>query len=145
MKAPNEYGWAAFLDALQVTWKYEALEPALSKALRYQPDFWLPDSLAWLEIKPERHTPTAGEARVARQLVMATGQPVYIVCGWPVAQKLYIRGYFKSGPEQWSKGSLAVVWLATLLSRRPGDVTRAGAEVMKRHYEFVRAWRNGGE
>ena len=65
-RAPNEYAWAAFFDALDVPWKYEALEPDISRAIQYQPDFWLPDSMAWIEIKALRHVPTPGEARAAR-------------------------------------------------------------------------------
>src|SRR3990172_8480406 len=72
-RAPNEYAFAALFDALAVPYKYEALEPALSRAIRYQPDFWLPDSLAWLEIKPQRHIPTPGEACGAPLLAGAAG------------------------------------------------------------------------
>ena len=82
-RAPNEYAFAAFFDALAVPWKYEALEPAISRAIRYQPDFWLPDSLAWVEVKPKGYAPTNGEMRVTWQLVEATGRVVYIVSGWP--------------------------------------------------------------
>lgn len=145
MRAPNEYGFAALFDALAVPYKYEALEPALSRALRYQPDFWLPDALAWLEIKPERHTITPGEARVARLLVEATGRPCYVCVGWPVMEKLVIYGYFKNFREQCAAGGLAMMWLATLLDRRPGVVKLAGLRVMGRHWEFVKMWRESQE
>jgi len=140
-RAPNEYAFAALLDALAVPWKHEALEPDIGRAIRYQPDFWLPDSLTWLEIKPYRHTPTPGEARAARLLVQATGRPVYICAGWPEASDLKIWGYFKAGPEQFAGGGPAMMLLATLLDRSPGAVTRAGLGVMRRRDEFVRMWR----
>jgi hypothetical protein len=72
------------MDALGVTWQYEVLEPDIARALRYLPDFWLPESDedgAWLEIKSGR--PTPGEMRVARELKAATGCPVYLAWGWP--------------------------------------------------------------
>ena len=68
-RSPREYAWAAWLDCLQVPYQYEALQARLSRALRYQPDFWLPNTEAWLEIKAAR--PTYGEARVAKQVTRA--------------------------------------------------------------------------
>jgi hypothetical protein len=143
MKAPNEFAWAAFLDALAVAYKYESLEARLSRAIRYQPDFWLPDSLAWLEIKPQYHTPTDGEARVARLLVEATARPCYLVAGWPDA-RLRMWGYFR-GRDGTASANLALVWLTTLLNRPIGEVLRASAGVMARQYEFVRMWREATE
>ncbi len=142
-RAPNEYAFAAFFDALAVPWKYEALEGDISRAIRYQPDFWLPDSLAWLEVKPEWHMPTAGEARVARLLVEATGRPVYICAGWPVEDKVQVWGYFKASPGQCALGGLAMAWLAMLLHRRLSDVMSASRAVMSRRLEFVRMWGEG--
>lgn len=72
------------MDALGITWQYEVLEPDIARALRYLPDFWLPESDedgAWLEIKSGR--PTPGEVWVARELRQATGCPVYVAWGWP--------------------------------------------------------------
>lgn len=138
MKAPNEFGFAAFFDALGVAYKYEALEPRLSRALRYQPDFWLPDSEAWLEIKPAGHTPTDGEARVARQLVEAAGRPVYLAAGWP-NPGLRMWGYFR-GRDGQASANLALLWLATLVNRPASAVIRASGAVMCRQYEFVRMW-----
>jgi len=141
-RAPNEYAFAALFDALAVPWKYEALEPDISRAIRYQPDFWLPDSLTWVEIKPQSLTPTPGEAHVARLLVEATGRPCYMCAGWPDAYDLKIWVYFKD-VEQCARagGGLAMAWLASLLNRTPRSVTRAGLGVMRRREEFVRMWR----
>lgn len=57
------------------------MEPDLSRAIRYMPDFWLPERLAWVECKSS--LPTPGEIRAARALLATTGRPVYIVIGWP--------------------------------------------------------------
>lgn len=144
MKAPNEYAWAAFLDALRVPYKYEALQPYLSRTIRYQPDFWLPDSLAWLEIKPQGHTPTDGEARVARLLVEATAHPCYLAAGWPDPAKLRMWGYFR-GRDGQASANLAMLWLATLVNRPVGEVIRASGAVMARQWEFVSMWREATE
>ena len=65
-RAANEAAWAAFLGALGEPYRYEALEPDLSRAIRYRPDFWLPKRLAWVEIKTA--LPTEGEWQAARIL-----------------------------------------------------------------------------
>jgi hypothetical protein len=80
-RAANEGAWARLFDALGVAWKYEALEPALSRALLYMPDFWLCDRLAWVEVKTA--APTSGEIRAARELLAADRHRVYVVSGWP--------------------------------------------------------------
>lgn len=134
-KAPNEYAFAAFFDLLRTPYKYEALQPLLSRAIRYQPDFWLPDSLAWLEIKPQGHTPTDGEARVARLLVEAAG--------WPDS-RLRLWGYFR-GRDGQAMAGLAMLWLATLLDRPVSEVVRAAGAVSARQYEFVKMWREATE
>lgn len=80
-RANNERAWAGVFDALGVAWRYEALEPDLSRALRYMPDFWLPDRLVWVEIKSG--APTEGEIVAARALLKATGCRVWVLSGWP--------------------------------------------------------------
>ena len=140
MKAPNEYAFDCWLDLLAVPHKYEALQPDIARAIRYQPDFWLPDSPAWLEIKRQHHEPTAGEARVARALVGADGHPVYIAAGWPHSDKLELWAYHPSGAYQHGRGYLALIWLARLVNRPMPEVRQASAEVERRHYEFVKAW-----
>ena len=142
-RAPNEYAFAALLDALAVPWKYEALEPDISRAIRYQPDFWLPDSLVWLEIKPVGHTPTGGETRVAWQLVEAMRSPVYMVAGWPQPVRLAMSAFASGHPVQTATNKLAMLWLAYALNRRLADVLAAGRVVMCRRMEFVRMWREG--
>ncbi len=146
-RAPNEYAFAAFLDALAVPWKYEALEGDISRAIRYQPDFWLPDSLAWLEVKPTGHAPTPGEIRVAWQLVEATGRPVYICAGWPEPRllTLAVTVFSKQPGTQVAMGKLALRWLALLVNRPLPDVLAAGRVVMSRRLEFVRTWQGGRE
>ena len=45
-----EARWAVFFDALNVRWLYEPEGFELSVG-RYLPDFWLPDTKVWVEIK----------------------------------------------------------------------------------------------
>lgn len=141
-RAPNEYAFAAWLDALAVPWKYESLEPAIARAIRYQPDFWLPDSLAWLEIKPGFHRPTPGEERVARLLAEATGRPVYLAAGWPYSGeklRLWVYPWPLTG-ELAAFGGSALTLLAALLGRSLSDVGGACLRVEGRHREFVNLW-----
>jgi hypothetical protein len=46
-----EADWAATLDSLGITWKYEPEPYRLPSGEVYEPDFWLPAHRAWLEVK----------------------------------------------------------------------------------------------
>lgn len=48
-----EARWAVFFDTLGIAWEYEKEGYDLGEAGWYLPDFWLPKSNAWLEIKPD--------------------------------------------------------------------------------------------
>lgn len=61
-----EARWAVFLDRMRVHWLYEAEGFELAKSGRYLPDFFLPDSGAWLEVKGSR--PTQREVHCALEL-----------------------------------------------------------------------------
>lgn len=80
-RSANEPAWAQVFDKLGLAWEYEKLEESTARALRYRPDFWLPDWQVFVEIKSG--PPTPGEVRVARQLRNATGCDVYVLGGWP--------------------------------------------------------------
>lgn len=141
-RAPNEYAWAALLDTLAIAYKYEALEESVSRAIRYQPDFWLPDTMAWLEIKPTSHIPTPGELRVAWQLVEATGCPVYLAAGWPQVGGLRLWVCLRDYPaEQAAEGRQALLWLALAMKCPIWAVLEASREVMRRRLEFIRLWK----
>lgn len=46
-----EARWAVFFDALGVEWEYEPEGYILSTGEHYLPDFWLPDTGVWVEVK----------------------------------------------------------------------------------------------
>ena len=46
-----EAQWAVFMNSLKVNWEYEPKQYDLG-AVKYTPDFWLPDNNIFLEIKP---------------------------------------------------------------------------------------------
>lgn len=58
-----EARWAVFFDALGIEWEYEKEGYDLGEAGWYLPDFWLPQTNTWVEIKPdnERQTDPADE------------------------------------------------------------------------------------
>jgi hypothetical protein len=143
-RAPNEYAWAALLDHLHTPYLYEALEPAIARAIRYRPDFWLMDAEVWLEIKPLGHVPTPGELRVAWQLVDATRCPVYLAAGWPRVDGLRLWVCSRDYPaEQEAAGRQALLWLALRLGRGLPEVLAASKAVMARRKEFIARWEAG--
>jgi len=140
-RAPNEIAWSTWLAELGVDHRYEALEPALARGLRYQPDFWLGEALAWLEIKPVGHKPTEGEARVARDLATADNNPVYLAAGWPQSTGLALYCWYPSGTYSHWEDWQAINQLSLLLDKRPALLEAASAAVMRRRREFTAAWR----
>jgi hypothetical protein len=72
-----EARWAVFLDVLHARWVYEP-EGYQLRTGPFLPDFWLPDSKLWLEIKPD-----GGECKHAQALFEEQGWPVAVGCGLP--------------------------------------------------------------
>lgn len=56
-----EARWAVFFDALGVQWEYEKEGYDLGEAGYYLPDFWLPETNSYLEIKPFDSAPGGTE------------------------------------------------------------------------------------
>jgi len=48
-----EARWAVFFDAMGIKWEYEKEGYVLDDKTLYLPDFWLPESKAFVEVKPE--------------------------------------------------------------------------------------------
>lgn len=111
-RADNEAAWARVFDALGVVWKYEALEPDLSRAIRYQPDFWLVEQMTWVEIKSG--PPTPGEIRVARDLLAATGRRVYILAGWPGRGRFGVWIFSEAGDAKTTRPDYCLIALCNL-------------------------------
>lgn len=139
-RSPREYAWAAWLDCLSVPYQYEALQARLSKALRYQPDFWLPATEAWLEIKAAR--PTYGEARVAKQLAEADARPVFVAAGWPYSgESLQVWKYQRDGFYLYGLGRDALRLVAGDGAGVSYEAALAAARAVSvRHSEFCEVW-----
>ena len=69
-----EARWAVFLDALGVEWKYE-FEGYEVDGHRYLPDFWLPASHTWVEVKGDPNGLRAEFARMCAVLGPKTSLP----------------------------------------------------------------------
>ena len=112
-RANNEPAWAALFTALGVVWRYEAIEPKLSKSLGYIPDFWLAELDTWIEIKSG--IPSAQDIGKARRLLAATGERVYLLSGWPGRRqyKAYLfteAGEFVTQRPDWSNLALCTLF-----------------------------------
>jgi len=89
-----EARWAVFFDALNVVWEYEREGFELESG-RYLPDFWLPASEAWVEIKGSR--PTKQEMEKCTQLAEATGRPVHVFFGQVAHDPFWTRDFETDG------------------------------------------------
>jgi len=128
-RAANERAWANLLTALGEPWLYEALERDLSRALRYMPDFWLPERLTWLEIKS--NPPTPGELRVARQLREATGRRVYVLSGWPGRGRFAATIIDAAGEAQTTRPDWAALALCQLFDVKFSELYAAMEAIRK--------------
>lgn len=63
-----EARWATFFETLEEPYEYEKEGFDLGKHGWYLPDFWLPKSRLWVEIKPEIPHPSSDEFRKASAL-----------------------------------------------------------------------------
>ncbi len=83
MRSRTEGRWATFLDALGLSWDYEAEGYDLG-GVWYLPDFWLPDLDLWVETKGEM--PSEQELEKAESLATQSGKCVVVLWGaipWP--------------------------------------------------------------
>lgn len=77
-----EASWAATLDCLGVTWKYEPETITLPSGSRYIPDFRLPAIGAWLEVKGD-NIPRIEKAReLGRTLACGCWPRTDCTCRW---------------------------------------------------------------
>jgi hypothetical protein len=74
-----EARWAVLFKELGIIYRYETEGYDLGAAGRYLPDFWLPDSETFVEIKPQK--PTTKELNKAGELHRQSGNDVVILYG----------------------------------------------------------------
>ena len=128
---PSEAAWAAVFTALGVVWRYEAIEPELSKDLGYIPDFWLSELSAWIEIKSG--SPTPQDINKARRLLAATGERVYLLSGWPGRGRYKALLFTEAGEFVTQRPDWSSLALCTLFDVSFKELWAAFAEV-KRGY-----------
>lgn len=78
-----EARWAVFFDVLGVRWEYEPEGYRLPSGW-YLPDFFLPDLGWWVEVKREGGF-TDHDQRLAGELAVGTGNPIFLAEGMPPA------------------------------------------------------------
>lgn len=79
-----EARWAVFFDKLGIRWLYEPQGYTVPNGAKYLPDFWLPDSQLWVEVKGAITPPAPGEHPVWITLSAATqadGLPAWYETG----------------------------------------------------------------
>lgn len=76
--------WALFFDTLGESFLYEYKTFQLTPRLAYCPDFWLPRSRWWVEVKPSY--PTTQEQEKLVLLSLRTQRPGVFVVGFPTTK-----------------------------------------------------------
>lgn len=83
-RSQTEARWAVFLNALGITFEYEAQRLELSDGTTYLPDFWIPDLKAYFEVKGRSDAIVTEEAAKARRLAAdREGLRVWLAIGPP--------------------------------------------------------------
>ncbi len=85
-----EARWAVFFDRAGIQWEYEPEGFELPSGARYLPDFWLPESRAWFEVKGDTPTERARDVlcEFAQHLPMA--DDVMTSAGLAISQYLKV-------------------------------------------------------
>lgn len=86
-----EARYAVWLDHLRVKWEYEVEGYTFNGNTRYLPDFWLPASECWAEVKPV--FPDTLERLKLRLLASNTGHPVICLWGMPTVDDWHLTVY----------------------------------------------------
>ena len=89
-----EARWAVFFDAMGIKWEYEKEGYILEDKTLYLPDFWLPESKVFLEVKPE--CLSVEENKKCAQL--AKLHPVILAVGIPEPHVYEMMGYAENIP-----------------------------------------------
>ena len=89
-----EARWAVFFDAMEIQWEYEKEGFILDDGTLYLPDFWLPESKTFVEVKPEALSIL--EERKCAQL--AKMRPVIVVIGVPGVRSYERYSYVENVP-----------------------------------------------
>lgn len=76
-----EARWAVFFDTVGIKWEYETEGYDLGDAGWYLPDFWLPESNCFIEIKGKK--PTIEECNKVEKLFLLSGFPCVLFYGLP--------------------------------------------------------------
>lgn len=77
-----EARWAVFFDTLAIEYQYEPEGFVLPNGERYLCDFFIPSWAAWIEIKPEIPTSSAGITKL-RALADSSERAALLICGQP--------------------------------------------------------------
>lgn len=72
-----EARWAIFFETLGVDYRYEPEGFELEDGIRYLPDFYLPQKLHWIEIKPELPSPEEKEKAIRLCLTTKLGTTIF--------------------------------------------------------------------
>lgn len=83
-RSRTEAKWAVFFDAIGVKWEYEKDGYDLGAEGLYLPDFWLPESGVYAEVKGPEFTVT--EVNRCRTLARLSARPVVMLPGAPEAR-----------------------------------------------------------
>ena len=80
-RSRTEARWAYYFDLMEIAWDYEPGYVNIGMKKDYLPDFWLPRSETWAEVKGQQ--PTDDEFRRCEDLCHVTGNPCVILDGIP--------------------------------------------------------------
>ncbi len=73
--------WAVFFDSIGLKFQYESEGWKLPSGIWYLPDFFLPESRTWAEVKPTEFT--ADEIRKCREVAMGNHRLMLLLVGPP--------------------------------------------------------------
>lgn len=125
-----EARWAVVFDALDVRYEYEKEGFHFPGVGNYLPDFWLPESQTWIEIKGQ--APTDQEIEKAKALAKQSDAPVYLLVGIPTPT----RAEYCWAVQFEANTCLSVFWISAWRQIRSGWIDLS--DLLQRIFPYPR-------
>lgn len=145
-RSRQEARWAVFLDEMRIPYRYEIEGFDFGNEIHYLPDFWLPETKTWLEIKGNM----PNEDEILKATLLAQNGKCNVVITWCDFDPRSITPYAIDIPEMMFLGrdrrgvfsSLSGVGWTAIMRDNGGEF---GWLMIKRAFEKARAARFDGK
>jgi len=133
-----EARWAVYFDAMNIEWEYEKEGYDLGELGWYLPDFWLPQSRLWAEVKPVKFSEI--ELSKCIKLATETKSDVLVLEGLPEA-RLYFTVFCGGIYGLFNHSEKHGLWNSSIVAMSIGEMTGGTYERIVSEAEYIQRLR----